>query len=64
MNKTVEISTDGSVVGGTAAKQPYTSPKLNTYGDLREITMQIGLSGNPDGLLGGLNTILRTSILV
>ncbi|PWB83015.1 MAG: hypothetical protein C3F11_08710 [Methylocystaceae bacterium] len=67
MNDTAGRSKDGSVVAGAAAnlttKQPYLRPKLAEYGDLKEITSQIGLVGNEDGLLGGLNTILRTSVI-
>lgn len=46
-----------------SAKQPYRRPTLEKYGDLKDITQAIGLAGNPDGLLGSLNTILRTSLV-
>jgi hypothetical protein len=49
--------------GERSAKQPYRRPTIEKYGDLKDITQAIGLAGNPDGLLGSLNTILRTSII-
>ncbi|PWB83758.1 MAG: hypothetical protein C3F11_04985 [Methylocystaceae bacterium] len=68
LDETVERSRDGSVVAGAtaqpSAKQPYRRPKIQEYGDLKEVTLSVALTGNADGLLGGLNVILRTSILL
>jgi hypothetical protein len=62
----VETSKDGSVVAGTTAtpstKQPYTSPKVKTYGDLREITTKIALLGHPDNQLQLINPLIGTGI--
>jgi hypothetical protein len=35
------------------AKKPYESPRLEVYGDIREITDNIGMSGSPDGATHG-----------
>jgi len=32
------------------AKKPYTTPRLETYGDLRKITNRVGVHGRHDGL--------------
>lgn len=56
-------ATTSRTAGERSAKQPYRRPTIEKYGDLKDITQAIGLAGNPDGLLGSLNTILRTSIV-
>lgn len=66
MNKThSEILEHGSIIlevsSNGSAKQPYNSPKMKEYGDLREITMAIGTRGNSDG--GILPPLNRTSLL-
>jgi len=66
MNETGEGSrgpTSAEMVGKQSKKQPYRRPTIEKYGDLKDITQAIGLAGNPDGVLGSLNTILRTSVV-
>ena len=44
---------------GQGAKKIYHGPELFTYGDIREITKAVGMSGNSDGGSGGaMNTSL------
>ena len=37
----------------TAEKKPYAPPRLNTYGDIREIAASAGMQGGLDGSLHG-----------
>jgi hypothetical protein len=37
----------------TADKKPYAPPRLNTYGDIREIAASAGMQGGLDGALHG-----------
>ena len=38
-----------------SSKKPYGTPQLSIYGDVREITQTVGMSGNSDGGSGGMN---------
>jgi hypothetical protein len=34
---------------GDVLKKPYSTPRLETYGDIREVTNSAGMTGNADG---------------
>lgn len=68
MNETGGRSKDQTIHGAAgkrAPKQPYRRPTIEEYGDLKDITQAVGLSGNSDGglLTSLLNIVNRTSIL-
>lgn len=67
MNKIVTALEHGCEAGGEAgpqtAKQPYVSPELKVYGDLREITMSVSLLGAPDNALP-INPLIGTAIVL
>jgi hypothetical protein len=37
------------------ARKPYESPKLEVYGDIRDVTENVGMSGSADGAAMGNN---------
>jgi hypothetical protein len=44
------VSTKSTDVAKTNAnKKPYQRPRLDVYGDIREIARSVGMSGAPDG---------------
>ena len=38
----------------TPVKKPYSRPQLQVYGDLRELTNTVGLTGAKDGGIGSM----------
>ena len=47
-------TTKGTIEDGPKGgeRKPYSTPKLQTYGDLRNITQSIAAGPNPDGMGG------------
>ena len=46
---------DNSVLGKRKTKSPYTSPQIQVYGDLREITHAVGKTNKADNGGGSTN---------
>ena len=44
---------DNSEVRATGRKRPYLSPRLQSWGTLRDITLAAGSAGGPDGAKKG-----------
>ena len=45
--------TDKAERSDEVSRKPYTRPQLRVYGDLQEITREIGMNGLPDSGSGG-----------
>lgn len=45
----MEINPENAKVNKTEEKKPYCAPALFIYGNLRDITKNLGPLGNPDG---------------
>lgn len=39
----------------TSGKKPYHRPRLEEYGDIREVTQSVSMTGAPDGASHGNN---------
>lgn len=53
------VDRNGAACG--PGREAYSAPQLREYGDLRAITMELQLAGNPDG--GVLTSLLTLQVL-
>ena len=51
----VDRPTDEKNEGASPSKKPYSAPVLLEWGTLRDITLNVGHSGNSDGAKKGSN---------
>jgi len=43
------MTTESRLEEDRPAKKPYESPRLEVYGDIRDLTDSVGMSGSDDG---------------
>ena len=49
------MTTESRLEEDKPAKKPYESPRLEVYGDIRDLTDSVGMTGSADGAAMGNN---------
>jgi hypothetical protein len=49
------MTTESRLEEDRPAKKPYESPRLEVYGDIRDLTDSVGMAGSDDGATHAFN---------